>query len=342
MKTKFYSFLAFAALLTFSTAAQTNLKSILGVEPMPLDSNSIIDITQDFVIADGNEDGDSPDMWRIGDGDPGKVWSITPDLYDSGRDSYYTALHGERKEGDDNNTNSFFLWSRTDSGVPWNVSSPLVTFTVKITDGDVYTRENNLGHLGIYFWVQIKDDDGYRKAKVRFTSDAEGLYTATNEWWSYTPYGLGNDLTDGQWHTYTVNLKDIIQQYRDWAYNDSGDPKAGHPFKFYGIIAIETRCLDAQFDDIIVKPETATAIKKRPVKQLVTVYPNPSEGNITITGVNNISDIGVYDLTGRKVMSVRNISSGSRLDLTGLEKGAYFIRIEDGENVSTKKIVITK
>jgi len=343
MKTKFYSLLTAVVLLSlsFNTSAQNILKSIEGVEPLDLDSNSIVNLTEDFLVADGDEN--VTDVWRIGDADPGTVngdkWYISIGDYDSDADTYVTVLHGNRQEDDDNNTNSFFLWSPTDSGVPWNVSSPIVTFKVKITDGQDYTRAQAAGNLGIYFWVQIKDDDGYRRAKVRLTSDPVGIYTASNEWWNYTPYGLGAELTDGNWHTYTVNLKDIIQEYRDWAYEDSGDPKAGDPFTFYGILAIETRCIDAEFDDVIVKPETATAIPETTTAVTYTVFPNPSSGNIKINGISNKASVDVYNLAGTKVRSYTGIVDGS-INLSGLINGTYFIKILDGNISSTQKLIV--
>ncbi len=341
MKTKFYLLLTVALLLSlsFNTFAQNTLKSINTAEPLALDSNSIVDISADFIIANGNEEGDAPDQWWIGDGDPGKVWLITRDVYDN--NSYVTVLHGERKEDDENNTNSFFLWNPTDSGVPWNISSPIVTFKVKISDGQDYTRNQAAGNLGIYFWAQIKDDDGYRRVKVRLTGDAEGIFTGSNEWWNYTPYGLGTDLNDGNWHTYTINLKNIIQEYRDWAYNDSGDPKAGHPFKFYGIIAIETRCLDTSWDDIIVMPETATAISDAAVTESITIFPNPSAGSVTITGISNGATVKVYNITGSKVASYVGIADGG-INLSGLSNGTYFVRVDDGNTSTIKKLIIVR
>jgi len=61
----------------------------------------------------------------------------------------------------------------------------------------------------------------------------------------------------------------------------------------------------------------------------VTVYPNPTDGLFTIN-MPGIADaaIMVTDITGKVVFNEHAVS-GSEFNLTGLEKGLYFIRIQD-------------
>jgi hypothetical protein len=63
--------------------------------------------------------------------------------------------------------------------------------------------------------------------------------------------------------------------------------------------------------------------------QSVTVYPNPTDGLFTIN-MPGIADaaIMVTDITGKVVYNEYPVS-GSEINLTGLDKGLYFIRIQD-------------
>jgi hypothetical protein len=77
------------------------------------------------------------------------------------------------------------------------------------------------------------------------------------------------------------------------------------------------------------------------------VYPNPNNGIFTLEceglKINQIS-LSVFDLTGRVVYEKLYHPASSRLSetiqLPGLPKGSYFIRVTEGSTVSRKKIIV--
>ena len=71
----------------------------------------------------------------------------------------------------------------------------------------------------------------------------------------------------------------------------------------------------------------------------VTVYPNPANGSVTISG-GDISKIEVINITGKKVLSTVCNSEEAVIDLSGQPAGVYFINITDKNGrQSVKKIV---
>ncbi|OFY52099.1 MAG: hypothetical protein A2W85_11775 [Bacteroidetes bacterium GWF2_41_31] len=63
--------------------------------------------------------------------------------------------------------------------------------------------------------------------------------------------------------------------------------------------------------------------------EAVTVYPNPTDGRFTINMPGIVdATIMVTDITG-KVVYNESAVSGSEINLTGLDKGLYFVRIQD-------------
>ena len=70
----------------------------------------------------------------------------------------------------------------------------------------------------------------------------------------------------------------------------------------------------------------------------VNVYPNPARNVINIDGAN-ISAVEMYNLVGEKVLSAFNKNT---IDVSSLDKGIYFVKIKQGENIFTKKISIIK
>ncbi|HIC31188.1 MAG TPA: T9SS type A sorting domain-containing protein [Flavobacteriaceae bacterium] len=71
-----------------------------------------------------------------------------------------------------------------------------------------------------------------------------------------------------------------------------------------------------------------------------SVYPNPAKNVINIKGNNNLSNVSVYDLTGKKVISQNNLIN-NKLDVTSLNSGIYLLNLKtDKGAIITKKIVV--
>lgn len=74
-----------------------------------------------------------------------------------------------------------------------------------------------------------------------------------------------------------------------------------------------------------------------------TVYPNPSNGNMTIAGLNNIEDamISVFDLKGRIVFSEkRSLFGVTKMEMTNLRTGIYIMQITTSTSNYKQKIII--
>lgn len=75
-----------------------------------------------------------------------------------------------------------------------------------------------------------------------------------------------------------------------------------------------------------------------------SVYPNPSNGNITIL-LNTFDDVSVtvFDISGRSVYQnnfVNNASFKQELDLSSVSTGVYLLKVQAGSKSGTKKIII--
>ncbi|MES2429732.1 MAG: zinc-dependent metalloprotease family protein [Bacteroidota bacterium] len=77
-------------------------------------------------------------------------------------------------------------------------------------------------------------------------------------------------------------------------------------------------------------------------KQLVDVFPNPAKNivNINLTGFEGVSQIRLFDINGREVMTKRTALINSQLDITTLPKGVYLVKVLNGNKiVSNTKII---
>ena len=81
-------------------------------------------------------------------------------------------------------------------------------------------------------------------------------------------------------------------------------------------------------------------------KNIVEIYPNPSNGIFTInTSLNLLENINliVYDVFASKVLQVKNIKSiPYNLDLSNLANGVYYLKINIGSESLTQKIIVYK
>jgi hypothetical protein len=115
------------------------------------------------------------------------------------------------------------------------------------------------------------------------------------------------------------------------------------------------------FDELMLHEDlTGTYILKNPVANHVVeasfdldpfmlnededliIYPNPFNYLVNIASVTNISDVEIFDLTGRKVYSATLNKKQAEIDLSHLNTGIYIARVFSEEGVSSRKIHIIR
>lgn len=73
----------------------------------------------------------------------------------------------------------------------------------------------------------------------------------------------------------------------------------------------------------------------------LVIYPNPSSGQVNISGKNLLgSTLSVHDLTGKEVFVGALNSNANLINLTGLEKGIYLFNITSEVKNLTRKVLI--
>lgn len=71
------------------------------------------------------------------------------------------------------------------------------------------------------------------------------------------------------------------------------------------------------------------------------VFPNPSNGNFTITSKTNLQNVDVYSQTGSFIKSIKgNNNTTNEINLSGLAKGVYLLELKNETDKSWKKIIV--
>jgi hypothetical protein len=68
----------------------------------------------------------------------------------------------------------------------------------------------------------------------------------------------------------------------------------------------------------------------------LSIYPNPANNTVSISGVNEIQKITVFSLLGKKEVEVSNKNI---IDISQLSNGIYFIQIEKNNRTYLKKFI---
>jgi hypothetical protein len=74
----------------------------------------------------------------------------------------------------------------------------------------------------------------------------------------------------------------------------------------------------------------------------IAIYPNPANTwlNVQVDGMKGHIAIEILDINGRVVLQHASTHSLTTLDLTPLKSGIYILRVNDGESLITKKLIV--
>jgi hypothetical protein len=89
------------------------------------------------------------------------------------------------------------------------------------------------------------------------------------------------------------------------------------------------------------------AVADNEMKQFSSIYPNPNKGSFTVefnSNSNNVINIMVHDLTGRKVFENKYTPSvalfSQNIQLANAQSGIYLLTVKDGERTEVKRVVV--
>ena len=79
--------------------------------------------------------------------------------------------------------------------------------------------------------------------------------------------------------------------------------------------------------------------KEFPIEGL-SIYPNPASGQkvFITTRFNKSKVVEIYNVLGKNVLSAN--LTGNELNITSLDPGIYIMKIQEGKNSATRKLVV--
>lgn len=90
--------------------------------------------------------------------------------------------------------------------------------------------------------------------------------------------------------------------------------------------------------DEAVKNGSTTTISKQDKSWSINIYPNPSTGTFSISGVSKQTELKVFDLTG-KLMLRKQVATNTMLNLERVPKGMYLLEIVQNGRKEVRKLI---
>jgi hypothetical protein len=100
----------------------------------------------------------------------------------------------------------------------------------------------------------------------------------------------------------------------------------------------DINCENTFFDTISTQPNLNNAILNS-YKTTIIVYPNPSNGNITVEGFAIQTSLIVYDIHGREILKKDSEANENKLTLS-LPKGIYLFKFTENKTISVQKVIV--
>ncbi len=157
--------------------------------------------------------------------------------------------------------------------------------------------------------------------KRAFVVDNDGSIRTANGTSFSSPLTCGMVACLIQSHP-TLTMMEVVNSVRQSAHQySSPDSLLG-----YGI---PNACIA---DSILQTLEITTSIEEKDVISNFVLYPNPSNGYVTISSAKVIGLIEIYSLEGRLVRNLRTNSNSILLNINDLRNGTYIVKVNNAQH----------
>ena len=196
------------------------------------------------------------------------------------------------------------------------------------------------------------------KPDILLPATINTMVQPTNQYVYGSPYALGWEIntTDNNWfHSGSLHGTMTFQCRRNDGINyallvntrpyDSGAAVTALNGLVRSIIPLITSWPTFDlFDSTVVCSPLSSIINISPNPFLFTVYPNPSNGKFTVNieGLQEANcKLSICNLVGKEIYTAffKGQQSTLDIDLSDFSKGIYFVKVDDGKNIYTQKII---
>ncbi|MFL9835581.1 T9SS type A sorting domain-containing protein [Chryseobacterium terrae] len=127
-------------------------------------------------------------------------------------------------------------------------------------------------------------------------------------------------------------------------WTNSGDITLPNPSATYQIAleGIAKYGFGLDVDNLTVKGGALSTLETERQKNSFKIYPNPSSDFVNIKSEKKVSDISIFDSTGKQVDYIKEDATEVKIPVHQLPSGTYIIQIKNSEGVLSSQKLIKK
>ena len=95
----------------------------------------------------------------------------------------------------------------------------------------------------------------------------------------------------------------------------------------------------SDWSNILTATAQGVGIDDYTLENTVTVYPNPTRGNVQVQSSDMMESLEIYDMYGKLLNTMKVSGNVANLNLTVYAKGTYFVRVTTDRGIVTKRVV---
>jgi hypothetical protein len=90
-----------------------------------------------------------------------------------------------------------------------------------------------------------------------------------------------------------------------------------------------------------VKEVCPNDVEEIKYKDVIAITPNPANDKITISSlaIKGNTQLSIFNISGEKVLERQLIKNETQLDISALQRGVYFVRLQNEKMVEMGKMV---
>ncbi|MHB0753806.1 T9SS type A sorting domain-containing protein [Polaribacter sp. M15] len=172
-------------------------------------------------------------------------------------------------------------------------------------------------------------DDKFHTYGLLWTENAMYVYydgiqvTSTN---ANKPFPFSTNPSNGQ---------DLVPQVEEWLWLSVGASFGDGDFTSQPIGLLS----DALVDYVrVFKPSQALSIKNN-TSDVLQIYPNPVHNFLNVKALKPNSKTTIFDIKGKEIFQQKTTTENVKINFQGFAKGIYFIKINQKDKITVKKII---
>ncbi|ANW95904.1 hypothetical protein AXE80_06260 [Wenyingzhuangia fucanilytica] len=244
---------------------------------------------------------------------------------------------------------------------PWNLTAHEIGHTLGFSHGSSYCVRSNNSHVLLsnihhsYMVSQndllvLKNEMTGRSLALEANNSGDANILARGRCRTPAEFGgawglhnieLPSDRTSPEFQEYLVQnaIGKGLEYLKTLDINQGYHYAAGHePYEITSFeIKDETLNItnDYLFDGIEIPTDTLKTNNSEENSQGITVSPTPTDGILTISGIDSIKTLNIIDITGRACQFTR--TSNNQLDISNLRTGVYFLIVNNTTSIKIYK-----